>query len=714
MLKNKFKQLPLGTIKADGFLKDQLILQRDNFTSKMDLYPDYGDNSAWLGGVGESWERGPYYLRGLIALAYTLGDKDLLLKVDHWVKSILSMQREDGNFYPFVNIDLNDEELIKRREESKNEWWAKMPVLMALRDYFEAEERLGHQRLDILEFLKKYFLFQLDNLPKRPLKDWAYFRGGDNMEVAMWLYEKDHDDRLLTLTKILYEQTFPWVYEFNHQYVRQHVVNTTQAYKTPYLAYKLFEDPSFKDSLKNGLKTIYNDHGRIDYLPNADERARDNLFTRGTETCAISEGLLSFEICGLISGDSYLYDLIESYAYNSLPNCFTYKIDGYCYFQLQNQVMATLGSHEFDCDHGDSCAFGMPDGFDCCFANAHMAYPKFIQNMYVMDEDGLVATCYGPNILKTKINNKEVTILQKTNYPYSSKIKFIYQGQDNNFTIKFRIPLWCQNFLVKVNSKEIAFTKDDYISLTREFHDGDVIEINFEMELQRRDYHDDSIYFKRGVLLYCLPIKEQWCEVDDERPYREMVFKAYDFAKTKEAYPLSKWNYAICGDKMTYVENDSQVVLNQNNTTSLVKVEGILDPNWKLKGNIAAHHPLQKLSCGDKEELTLIPYSCSRLKISIFPKVYDIDESVKENLSINVKKMDGYYHIEYDLDPNGEEYLLQIEGEKDLLHIHKNHFLAHRNCLFKEKFNYSNYDNKDLKFRILVYNHHLINKSSYK
>ena len=38
MLKNKFKQLPLGTIKADGFLKDQLILQRDNFTSKMDLY----------------------------------------------------------------------------------------------------------------------------------------------------------------------------------------------------------------------------------------------------------------------------------------------------------------------------------------------------------------------------------------------------------------------------------------------------------------------------------------------------------------------------------------------------------------------------------------------------------------------------------------------------------------------------------------------------
>ena len=80
-----FSALPLGCVKARSWLKHQLQLQADNITSDFEtLSPDCKsegeDRSGWLGGTGESWERGPYYVRGLVALAYVLDDADLKAK----------------------------------------------------------------------------------------------------------------------------------------------------------------------------------------------------------------------------------------------------------------------------------------------------------------------------------------------------------------------------------------------------------------------------------------------------------------------------------------------------------------------------------------------------------------------------------------------------------------------------------------------------------
>ena len=53
-------------------------------------------NSAWLGGDGEAWERGPYWLDGIVPLAYLLDDTQLKVKVKHWMDYIISHQQEDG------------------------------------------------------------------------------------------------------------------------------------------------------------------------------------------------------------------------------------------------------------------------------------------------------------------------------------------------------------------------------------------------------------------------------------------------------------------------------------------------------------------------------------------------------------------------------------------------------------------------------------------
>jgi hypothetical protein len=69
-----FIDLPLGSIESRDGIRNQLEIQAEGFTGKLDEHwDDVGSNSGWLGGTGESWERGPYYLDGLLPLAYPLG-----------------------------------------------------------------------------------------------------------------------------------------------------------------------------------------------------------------------------------------------------------------------------------------------------------------------------------------------------------------------------------------------------------------------------------------------------------------------------------------------------------------------------------------------------------------------------------------------------------------------------------------------------------------
>ncbi|HEY1807971.1 MAG TPA: hypothetical protein VGG42_05370, partial [Acidobacteriaceae bacterium] len=61
-----FFLLPLGSIQPHGWLLDQLRIQAAGLSGHLyEIWPDVGPNSGWLGGTGESWERGPYYLDGL-------------------------------------------------------------------------------------------------------------------------------------------------------------------------------------------------------------------------------------------------------------------------------------------------------------------------------------------------------------------------------------------------------------------------------------------------------------------------------------------------------------------------------------------------------------------------------------------------------------------------------------------------------------------------
>ena len=64
LTQSAYIELPLGDIKPQGWLNDQLERMAAGMTGSLDeIYPEVvGSRNGWLGGDGDGWERGPYWI----------------------------------------------------------------------------------------------------------------------------------------------------------------------------------------------------------------------------------------------------------------------------------------------------------------------------------------------------------------------------------------------------------------------------------------------------------------------------------------------------------------------------------------------------------------------------------------------------------------------------------------------------------------------------
>ena len=127
LIRKPYIELPLGSIKPKGWLHEMLVRQKNGASGQMDvLYPSVmGKRNGWLGGDGDQWERGPYWIDGLLPLAYILDDDVLKAKVQPWIEWALQSQREDGFFGP--EKDYPGEPGLQR--DNSQDWWPRMVVL---------------------------------------------------------------------------------------------------------------------------------------------------------------------------------------------------------------------------------------------------------------------------------------------------------------------------------------------------------------------------------------------------------------------------------------------------------------------------------------------------------------------------------------------------------------------------------------------------------
>jgi DUF1680 family protein len=632
---NPYLELPLGAIKPQGWLKEMLIRQKTGATGKLDsLYPlVMNKRNGWLGGDGDQWERGPYWIDGLLPLAYILDDKELIQKTKPWVEWALNSQQPDGYFGPLK--DYSHERGLQRN--NSRDWWPKMVMLKVLQQYYSAT---GDKR--VINLMTNYFRYQLKELPQKPLDHWTFwarYRGGDNLMAVYWLYNITGDAFLLQLGDLLHQQTFDYTNAFLTTDLLStqgsiHCVNLAQGIKEPLIYYQHHPEQKYIDATKKGFADIRKYNGMAHGMYGGDEALHGANPTQGSEFCSAVEMMFSLESGLAITGDVAYADHLEKIAFNALPTQATDDFRNRQYFQQANQVMVTRQTRNFDQNHGgtDLC-YGLLTGYPCCTSNMHQGWPKFTQNLWYQTPDkGLAALVYSPSAVTAFVaNGTEVTLKEETAYPFDEIIKFTLAINGKSKTVSFplhlRIPQWCKKAVLKINGEMYQqLPGDTIVKIARTWKSGDVVELQLPMHVFQNTWYENSKSVERGPLVYALKISEDWKQVKNEQDPVEFGDTYY------EVHPKTPWNYGLVdvpADKLeesfavTKKKQVSNHPWNPESAPIELKAAARRIPSWKLYNGMTGPIPYS-ITNGletETEQITLIPYGCTNLRISQFPVV---------------------------------------------------------------------------------------------
>lgn len=613
--KTVFEALPLGSILPADWLKNQLRIQADGFTGHLEEHwADVGPDNGWIGGTGESWERGPYYLDGLLPLAYLLQDEVLIAKANKWIEWSLQSQREDGFFGPAQIVTVNND-LDKRHD-----WWHYMIVLKAMTQYAEAT---GDARVE--PFMTRFFQFVLGKIDAIPLSGWAQARGAEMLLSILWLYKRTGDEFLLTLADKVAEQTTDWTDVFgDFPFWRKveewdwqtHVVNVAMGIKTPGVRFEMTGDDNEREAVHRGIDSLMTYHGQAHGMFSGDEWLSGTHPSQGVELCAVVEYMFSMEQLTRIFGEGRFGDILEKVAFNALPATITEDWTGHQYDQQVNQILCNVAPRNWS-NGADANVFGLAPNFGCCTANMHQGWPKLASHLWMRADDGLAAVSYAPCQIKTVVG-AEAALAELTvsgDYPFRELVSIALKlAAPTRFALHLRIPAWCGQPSLTVNGEVVALQPvNGYAVIDRLWAEDQSLVLHLPMAVHTQSRNLYAVSVERGPLVYVLPIKENW---------QQLV--ARDKFHDWEVYPASPWKYGLLAEN-SYPAEQFEVPYQPfaaDQAPVRLRAVGKLVPEWKMEGNNAGTPPIFPKVEGQPEvELTLVPYGSARLRIGEFPLI---------------------------------------------------------------------------------------------
>lgn len=622
-----FSLLPAGSIRPTGWLLEQLRIQANGLSGHLDeTWADVGPNSGWLGGTGESWERGPYYLDGLVPLAWLLDEARLKAKAQRFVDWTLEHQAASGMIGPPSNDD----------------WWPRIVMLKALTQY---QEFTGDER--VIPLMDRYLRFQLQELPKRPLRDWSKFRWQDELLSVIWLYNRTGSPYLIDLARLLRSQGYDWMAQFaNFQYKQRitaefikldegnglkdlalatHGVNNGQAVKTGPVWSLVSASPADRDAASQMISELDKYHGLPNGMFSCDEHLAGTNPSQGSELCTVVEYMFSLEHALAVTGDPSLGDRLERLAFNALPGTFTDDMWAHQYNQEPNQVECSLHQKPWGTDGPESNLYGLEPNFGCCTANYHQGWPKFTASLFMLSAakdsntpDGLVAAAYAPCEAHTVLHGTAVHLVEETDYPFRGSVRLrVGPATPLHFPLQLRIPAWAKGARIAVNGQPAPEPQPgSFASVDRLWRSGDLVEINFPMKPRASRWFHDSVAVERGPLVFSYGIGESWVKLRDRGMTADW-----------QVFPKDQWNYALAlnpssSELEIAVEEKpvGEAPFARRSTPVSMRVKARKLDDWRADDGAANPPPQSPVASSQPEEsVALIPYAAAKLRITAFP-----------------------------------------------------------------------------------------------
>ncbi len=648
----KLNRLPLGAVKAEGFLKEQLTRIKNGMGGHLheiepkmiaDPYVNKTYVEPWGDMNQDGWgaEISGNYWAGFVALAFTLGDSELIKRATEWVEAMMKNQREDGYLGTYTG------ENAKIYEDYNA--WGTACGMRALVEFYEATGRK-----DVLEALYKCMLWftRVWDGDKK-----TSYAGPYIIEPMVFCYYHTGDSRLIEFCEdyeryLCEHDIFSTSYKSFLNKKLEYNSNHTAGYGTQIrLPALLYSATGNSEYLKASEKVISQIREKATHITGAPVSVNEYLAPVSSigesEYCSFTFFTQTFSCMSFITGEAKYGDYIEEICYNCGQGARKKDERAIAYLSAPNQVYATNRSSSA---YGDMQIYSPCYPVSCCPVNSVALLPELVHAMMLCDgNDNIYVNAYGP----CKVDYKDIKIEEKTLYPFRNKVEFTINSE-KEFSLFLKIPQWSRGEAVKLNGMEISVKKGEsgYAEVKNSFKVGDILTVEFiaECEVLRVDDSDASgkypLAIRRGPLVFSLPISEEW------RPYHHArhsplgwdwfeVYPKFEEAPVPDFHEQlglrkyqTSWNVALseklsgCDITVKEVESDGYV---WENAPIKLHLKGYRAPYLCAPYPDRTFEPFGDRQTVDMEkELTLVPYGCTNLRITYFPRA-DIEAFEDKN-----------------------------------------------------------------------------------
>lgn len=610
-----FSEVPLSWVKPEGWLKTVLQLQKDGLTGHIEVAGFPFTVSPWQNiltekdtdPVAANWwpyEQTGYWVDGALKCGYLLNDKELTDRARKNIIYVLDHPAPNGELGP---------------QSIKSRWPQAVFFRALMAEYSETKNP------EIIKAMVKHYLHNATN----------YSKGRDvmNVENICWLYLVTGDDRILKRAEGAYHDfcekdtsTVSMKSLLSDDVPDIHGVTFNETLKLPVILYQATGNPEYLRAAQNGFDKLDKYHVMVDGMPTSSEKLYGSRSNYIHETCNVSDYSWSTGYMLMATGDTRWADRIEQVCFNAGMGSVTKDFKAHQYYSSPNQVIATNTSCHWNADEEwyigskDRMTFRPGQSPKCCSGNVNRIIPNYVSRMWMTGKNGeIVAAMFGPTKLTFPVKNTEVTIEEKTDYPFSEKIDFLIQTTEKvQIPLVVRIPGWCKNASLLLNGKKIQskLKAGTFVKLEQTFVHGDVVSLLLPMDIFTVITAEHGIAVRRGPLVYALLVKAKEKKEIKNRTNDEQ-FPSYEMT------PASSWSFAL-----SPAEIEKKAVVTKNKMpenpwypeTTPVKITLPAREinNWNLEKGHTPALPLVYDIKGEKE-IELVPLGCTKLRIAVFP-----------------------------------------------------------------------------------------------
>lgn len=187
------------------------------------------------------------------------------------------------------------------------------------------------------------------------------------------------------------------------------------------------------------------------------------------------------------TGDVAVADYYERALYNHILGQQDPETGMVCYF-----LPLLNGSHKVYSTRENS--------FWCCVGSGFESHAKYGEAIYYHNDEGIYVNLFIPSEVHWR--EKGLVLRQETAFPSEETTSItVRTEQPVQATVYLRYPSWSGKVAVRMNGKKIAVGRKpgSYIALTRQWRDGDRIEVSYPMRVCMETTPDNP---KKGALLY--------------------------------------------------------------------------------------------------------------------------------------------------------------------------------------------------------------------